>query len=217
MQILTYDEIVKHFGAVTEVSMLQKLGFESDGTPLVIDGDLGPKTKGGTFVLMEEEDGMPMRVQVALSELVQDAREVPLGRNSGPFVAKYFLSDDDEKNHGSWCAAFASWCLAQDDSDAPRSVGVRRLLKRLDEDEDYTKVSEEASDAQLGDLIFWSRPPKSYHGHVGFVLGVKDGYLYTVEGNAGPYVRCFRYEVNANALRNRKGILLGLVRPTTSA
>ena len=55
-----------------------------------------------------------------------------------------------------------------------------------------------------GDLVFWWRVKFSgWQGHVGFVHQVRDGILYTVEGNKSPRVQGVTYVLS------RMGRLLG--------
>lgn len=101
-------------------------------------------------------------------------------------------------DNAAWCASFVVWCARQANIDASiikttggaaaDCFGVTYKGRPADRSKeiDYTP--------QPGDLIFfdWSNDgynkasPASAHGdHVGIVMEVKNGYVYTIEGNSG--------------------------------
>jgi hypothetical protein len=211
MKVLTYESIRTLLpGASTNV--LQRFGWDEEGRRLKIDGDAGPLTKGATFYVPEAAD--QLLVSFGLAEIILGAQEAPVGRNMGPYVAKYYMQDfDPDKNYGAWCAAFTGWCIRQAyGDDAPYSWGARRLFKRVRLWEHGHEVP--LTEAQPGDIILWSRDSAGpWNGHIGIVCGEDDKYVYTVEGNAGPFVRIYRYS-KADDLKMPKDPCLGICRIT---
>lgn len=100
-----------------------------------------------------------------------------------------------------WCAAFVSWVANEAGALAkaiPRNASVPSLRKtilteRYGAVEAYNKSRSVTSEndpanAVPGDLITFDNPsPKrsGLYNHIGIVTGVKDGRIYTVEGNTG--------------------------------
>lgn len=209
MDSYTYTEI-KVLLPGTELSILQRFGFDKDGNPLSIDGNLGPKTLGATFYVPEAASHI--LVSFAMVELMLGAQEYPVGRNSGKDVAKYYLKPEEiYKNHGAWCAAFSGWCLRQAYGDkAPYSWSARRLHKRSCVWEFGTWV--DVARAEPGDLILWSRDKAGpANGHIGIICGEDETYVYVIEGNNGPFVRIFRYRKDRD-LANDTDPCLGICR-----
>jgi len=211
MKTYTYLEF-KTLMYNADVAILQRFGWDNEGNRLKIDGDLGPKTKGATYYAPEQAG--QILVSVALAEVVLGAQERPLGRNSGPWVAKYYLQPEkDTANLGAWCAAFTGWCVRRAYGDtAPYSWGARRMHRRTASWEHGKLVP--LDEAQPGDLILWSRDSAGpAYGHIGIVIGEDAEHVYTVEGNAGPHVRLYRYE-KRHDLRMPKDPCLGICRIT---
>ena len=191
------------------VEIIQRLGVDTDDKILAVDGIIGPKTSGATY-LHPECDLHPL-VAVAMAELLAGAEEIG-GNNRGKWVAKYYRRKDDGRNHGAWCAAFVSWCLGEEyGGDAPYSWGARRLVNAVQKE--GQKVALE--DVQEGDVIGWKRESKAtnYAGHVGIVAHVTNEHIYTIEGNNGPKgrVRVWRYN-RENPARGATGPLWGIGR-----
>ena len=92
----------------------------------------------------------------------------------------------NEINNGKldeWCAIFSGWVLKQGGyilSEIGYSANVGVWCDNLDDmgrfsvKESYTPV--------MGDLIIFGR--SNFRSHIGIVVGVEDGYVTTIEGNA---------------------------------
>lgn len=194
------------------ITQIQRLGVDARGKTLTVDGIVGPKTLGGTYLdpaTVEHE-----LVQVALKELLAGAREQG-GNNAGEWVAKYVRKPHVERRkYGAWCAAFVSWCLREAyGAGTPYILGARRLVNRLRKA--YTPVALE--DIQVGDVIAWKRTSRTtqYAGHVGIVAHVDDEIIMTIEGNSGPRgaVRVWAYDRH-DPSRGATGPLWGIGRLT---
>lgn len=90
-----------------------------------------------------------------------------------------------------WCCAFATWCVKT--AGVPTSVvktevSCQRLIKWMNEKSNaavYHPCTENYT-PKTGDLIFFNNTlndDKTKSSHIGIVMYVKDGKVYTVEGN----------------------------------
>ncbi len=198
------------------VRAFQSQNLDQHGQPLVVDGEVGPLTWWSLThpkPLIEIPSAVDFRqmaplemggsalgraaLETAIGELKAGACEVG-GNNCGPWVKKYLEPAKlDEGN--SWCASFVSWCFLQacggDKSKMPfvYNPSARNLLQQFKNKE---MAHEPKSDyqPQPGDIVVWWREKLSgWLGHVGLVHQLKDGMLYTIEGNRSPSVQGFSY------------------------
>ena len=102
-----------------------------------------------------------------------------------------------------WCACFLSWAADQQrdtiNGDPPRFADVDKGMAKF---KDSRMWREGGATPIPGDYVFfdWDGRNDPDGGkdpdHVGAVLCVKDGYLYTIEGNSGGRVAVQRYDLN---------------------
>jgi len=201
------------------VRAFQSQNLDQHGQPLVVDGKVGaltwwslnnpkpvivtPSAVDYTILPPPEAGGSAIgraALEVAISELKDGAGEIG-GNNSGKWVKRY-LSPAGLPEGNPWCASFVSWCYLQasggDKSAMPFAYcpGARNLLKEF-----KAKGWEYAPNAGYqplpGDIVVWWREKLSgWLGHVGLVYQLKDGMLYTIEGNKSPNVQGFSYVAN---------------------
>lgn len=118
--------------------------------------------------------------------------------SSGNFVeynrlfCTLYNSSTGKSDYGyAWCAAFASWCqyMAGVPSDIDCSeVSCPRMIKEILTPQGLYREASSGYVPLTGDLIYFKNSTSSVSTHVGIVVGVKDGYVYTVEGNANDRV-----------------------------
>ncbi len=113
--------------------------------------------------------------------------------------------DNGEGNGNSigyaWCAAFVTWCLRQ--SQVPAEIAVSEISCRRMTDW-YQSNSTYHSRASgyipiPGDIVMF-RYGSSAANHVGFVVGVENGRLYTIEGNTSGMVGLRSYFLNNSSI-----------------
>lgn len=139
------------------------------------------ESKLKSFTSVTEDNPM---VNVALKEL---------GNKGGEPYWKWFGFG----KRVEWCAIFVSWCEDQcgliDGMKAPAFAvvgdGADWFAKR---DMWLGKDDEPAA----GDLIFFDWEQDGDRDHVGIVTSVKDGMVFTVEGNSSDLCRQKRYYLN---------------------
>ncbi len=206
-------EVDGDFGTKTynAVRAFQSQHLDQNGNPLTIDGKVGPLTwwslthTASTIVPEVAIDYLKMppsslggstegraALQAAINEMKAGAGEVG-GNNRGPWVAKYLNGLAPQGN--SWCAAFVSWCFSQRNGEPPfdYTLGARDMLRQFEEN-DWTHEPQSGYEPQPGDTVVWWRVrADGWQGHVGLVHHLKDGMLYTIEGNKSSKVQGFSY------------------------
>ena len=100
--------------------------------------------------------------------------------------------------YGAWCAMFVSFCLNY--AGVPKeamlqSASVARMVEWL-RSRDRFKFCWDDYAPQPGDLVFFSQTRRRTPTHVGVVTGVMNNTLLTVEGNNGPTVAVFMYDIH---------------------
>jgi hypothetical protein len=206
------------FGAQTyrAVRAFQSENLDQHGQPLVIDGIVGPLTWWSLnnpkpviepFSAVDCAQMPPPQLKrgeiawaalaAAVAELNAGAGEVG-GDNRGPWVKKY-LEPAGLPEGNSWCASFVSWCYLQasggDEDAMPFAYcpGARALLKEF-KDKGMGYAPNSGYEPKPGDIVVWWREKlEGWLGHVGLVHQLKDGMLYTIEGNKSAKVQGFSY------------------------
>lgn len=215
-----------HFELSTRLAVLafQSSSVGTDGRPLDVDGVVGKQTWWALTV----EDASSAFGGSARSELQTTAFRGPLGaavvavaanlreqgakevgaNNKGEWVEKF-----SRGHFGPWCAWFVSYCVEQACAELGVEMpykytgGARRTRDQLSAVGLAVPTDEEP---MAGDLVVWWRvAPASYKGHIGIVVAVRDGMIWTIEGNRGAFpapVRQFSYVLS------REKRLLGFCR-----
>lgn len=210
---LTDEEISGVFDNETHraVRMFQSQNLDQQGQPLTVDGQVGelswwslhhPKPMIQThsavdFLQMPPESmGGSVRGRAALAAAINEVKagagEVG-GNNLGPFVKKYLHGIVPEGN--PWCAGFVSFCFSQNPAGIPfpYTVGARNILQHLKK-KGWAQSPNSGYSPKPGDVVVWWRESlPSGKGHVGLVHQLRDGFLYTIEGNKSPKVQGFSY------------------------
>lgn len=83
--------------------------------------------------------------------------------------------------NAAWCAAFASWVYGGSSAPWGKQMAVSGIKSWAVKKGVYQHGSD-FSNLKPGDLVVW-RPDTTGRSHVGIVACVKDGKLFTVEGN----------------------------------
>ncbi len=120
------------------------------------------------------------------------------GRNFVEYNRVFGKLDNGEGNGVSygyaWCASFVSWCLRQagvSESVAPTEVSCSRMTNWFEENKAYHPRSDEYTPLP-GDIVMFHYG-NNIANHVGFVIGVENETVYTIEGNSGDAVGVHRY------------------------
>lgn len=199
---------------VAAVKAFQSQNLDQHGQPLVVDGEAGPLTQWSLahpkpfietpsavdYTSMPASGGSSIgraALAAAIGEIKQDAREIG-GNNRGPFVRKYFAPVDGGTGD-PWCAAFVSWCFYEasgerlDAMPFPYTVGARGVLAEFKK-RGWAQAPNSGYVPVPGDIVVWWRVSLTgWQGHIGLVHSVRNGMLYTIEGNRSPRVQGFSY------------------------
>lgn len=99
-----------------------------------------------------------------------------------------------------WCACFLSWGAEQQrdtiDGAPPKFADVDKGMADFQESGKWRNPNDANNMPIPGDYVFFDWDRGSDPDHVGAVLCVKDGFLYTIEGNSGGKVAVNRYPKN---------------------
>jgi hypothetical protein len=100
----------------------------------------------------------------------------------------------------AWCAAFVSWCQFQAGIPADidcSEVSCPRMINEILKPQGLYKTRESGYIPLIGDLIYFkNKTSTAISTHVGLVIGVSGGYVYTVEGNGGEKVARHKYALD---------------------
>ena len=198
------------------VRAFQAQNLDDHAQPLVVDGKVGPLTwwslthpkpvivapgpvDFGKMPAPELGGSILGRaaLETAIGELNAGACEIG-GDNCGPWVKKY-LAPVGLPEGNSWCASFVSWCYLQASGGNKSSMpfaycpGARALLQEFKE-KGFAYPPNSGYEPKPGDIVVWWREKlEGWLGHVGLVHQLKDGWLYTIEGNKTSSVHGFSY------------------------
>lgn len=162
-------------------------------------------------------DGRYDTVRVALtqlgyhegdSELDFDGMNTRGNKNFVEYNRIYGKVDNGEGNGVSygyaWCAAFVSFCLRQAgvaEADAVTEISCPRMVKWYKAVSDRTAWQAASYTPTAGDIIFFKTGSSSaVSTHVGIVVSVSDGTIYTVEGNSGGRVGIHSYAASDSVI-----------------
>ena len=128
-----------------------------------------------------------------------DSRGEIKGDKANRYFSEWYIGNY-ESNPGwnqytPWCACFLSWAADQKkasiDGDPPRFAKVDDGMKLFRDDQ----WRDSSATPIPGDYVFFDWDGGTDPDHVGAVLCVKDGFLYTIEGNSGGKVAVQRYSL----------------------
>ena len=142
------------------------------------------------------------------SDLDFDGMNTSGGKNVVEYNRIFGKVDNGEGNGVSygyaWCAAFVSFCLRQAgvaESAAVTEISCIRMVNWYRAVRNRTAWQGAEYTPTPGDLIFFKTGTSSaVSTHVGIVIGVKDGMIYTVEGNNGGCVATHVYAANNSTI-----------------
>ena len=130
--------------------------------------------------------------------------EIKNGDGTYNYFSEWYING--YKNHPGWnqytpwCACFLSWGadqLKNSINNAPPSFAdVDKGMKGFKDKSQWREPNDEKNKPIPGDYVFFDWDGGSDPDHVGAVLCVKDGFLYTIEGNSGGKVAVQRYPKN---------------------
>jgi hypothetical protein len=187
------------FGAQTEeaVQLFQARSINHAGTPLNVDGRVGPMTWAALFsteLAPVTQAGTALQQQVLQEASSQvGVNEVPLGSNRGPQVDQYLRSVGLDPAAGSfpWCAAFVYFCFQQAAAQltvanpAIKDAGVLDCWNKAGQAAIHRIAASEAahSPALVNPGMVFVLKTGAATGHMGLIEKIEGELLTTIEGN----------------------------------
>lgn len=135
-----------------------------------------------------------------------DSRGEILPENTSPYkyFSEWYIGNYDDhpgwNKYTPWCGCFLSWGAEQQrdtiDGDPPRFADVDDGMKLFRDNGRDDQWRDSGATPIPGDYVFFDWDGGTDPDHVGAVLCVKDGFLYTIEGNSGGRVAVNCYPKN---------------------
>ena len=133
-----------------------------------------------------------------------DSRGEIKGGSDYTYFSEWYI-DNYESHPGwnqytPWCGCFLSWAADQQkasiNGDPPRFADVDKGMADFKAQKNKWRNPNDANNMPIpGDYVFFDWDGGSDPDHVGAVLCVKGGFLYTIEGNSGGRVAVQRYSL----------------------
>lgn len=159
-------------------------------TPTLPDAaDLTDTEKAARFAFLQK-----------LADQYDSRGEIKSGDSTYTYFSEWYIDgyarDPRWNQYTPWCGCFLSWAADQQkasiDGAPPKFADVDDGMKGF---KDSRMWRERGAEPIPGDYVFFDWDGKSDPDHVGAVLCVKDGFLYTIEGNSGGKVAVQRYSL----------------------
>ena len=121
----------------------------------------------------------PHWLRIARQEV--GVREIKGGPNAR---INEYLATVGAKPGSDWCAGFVAWVMTQAGLPHPGKPTARS----------WRTFATSISEPRVGAVVLLSRPPETWTGHVGFLVGESPRYLHLLGGNQGKAVSIRRYD-----------------------
>jgi hypothetical protein len=178
------------------VELFQARSVDQHGSPLLVDGSVGPMTWAALFGAVPAVETAETPLHTAVLEVAGSqvgVMEEPPGSNRGPKVDVYLRSVGINPAAGSfpWCAAFVYWCFQQASKNlavsnpAIRSAGVLDVWNRAGSS-GVPRISSIEAQNEPGLVkpgMVFVLSAGAGNGHTGLVERVDGVVLTTIEGN----------------------------------
>lgn len=133
-----------------------------------------------------------------------DSRGEIKGKSDYRYFSEWYIRSYKDNpgwnQYTPWCGCFLSWGAEQQrdtiDGDPPKFADVDKGMADFKAQKNKWRNPNDANNMPIpGDYVFFDWDRGSDPDHVGAVLCVKDGFLYTIEGNSGGKVAVQRYSL----------------------
>ena len=163
-------------------------------TPTLPDAaDLTDTEKAARFAFLQK-----------LADQYDSRGEIKSGDSTYTYFSEWYIGgyarDPRWNQYTPWCGCFLSWGAEQQrdtiDGDPPKFADVDKGMASFKESGKWRNPNDANNMPIPGDYVFFDWDRGSDPDHVGAVLCVKDGFLYTIEGNSGGKVAVQRYPLS---------------------
>ena len=139
-----------------------------------------------------------------LADQYDSRGEIKSGDSTYTYFSEWYIDgyarDPRWNQYTPWCGCFLSWGAEQQrdtiDGDPPKFADVDKGMASFKESGKWRNPNDANNMPIPGDYVFFDWDRGSDPDHVGAVLCVKDGFLYTIEGNSGGKVAVQRYPLS---------------------
>ena len=129
--------------------------------------------------------------------------EIKSGDSTYTYFSEWYIGgyarDPRWNQYTPWCGCFLSWGAEQQrdtiDGAPPKFADVDKGMASFKESGKWRNPNDANNMPIPGDYVFFDWDRGSDPDHVGAVLCVKGGFLYTIEGNSGGRVAVQRYSL----------------------
>lgn len=134
-----------------------------------------------------------------------DSRGEIKGKSDYRYFSEWYIRSYKDNpgwnQYTPWCGCFLSWGAEQQrdtiDGDPPKFADVDKGMADFKAQKNKWRNPNDANNKPIpGDYVFFDWDGGTDPDHVGAVLCVKGGFLYTIEGNSGGRVAVQRYDLN---------------------
>ena len=154
--------------------------------------------------LSEAEKAARFAFLQKLADQYDSRGEIKSGDSTYTYFSEWYIGgyarDPRWNQYTPWCGCFLSWGAEQQrdtiDGDPPRFADVDKGMADFKAQKNKWRNPNDANNMPIpGDYVFFDWDGGSDPDHVGAVLCVKGGFLYTIEGNSGGRVAVQRYSL----------------------
>lgn len=183
-------------------SVFCRTGIEGDSVGKAEAEDIlkKPPTLPAAADLTETEKDARFAFLQTLADQYDSRGEIIGGKGyfSEWYIGNY-ESNPGWNRYTPWCGCFLSWGAEQQrdtiDGAPPKFADVDKGMASFKESSKWRNPNDANNMPIPGDYVFFDWDGGSDPDHVGAVLCVKDGFLYTIEGNSGGKVAVQRYSL----------------------
>lgn len=184
-------------------SVFCRTGIEGDSVGKAEAEDIlkKPPTLPAAADLTETEKDARFAFLQTLADQYDSRGEIIGGKGyfSEWYIGNY-ESNPGWNRYTPWCGCFLSWGAEQQrdtiDGAPPKFADVDKGMASFKESSKWRNPNDANNMPIPGDYVFFDWDGDRDPDHVGAVLCVKDGFLYTIEGNSGGRVAVNRYPKN---------------------
>lgn len=183
-------------------SVFCRTGIEGDSVGKAEAEDIlkKPPTLPAAADLTETEKDARFAFLQTLADQYDSRGEIIGGKGyfSEWYIGNY-ESNPGWNRYTPWCGCFLSWGAEQQrdtiDGAPPKFADVDKGMASFKESSKWRNPNDANNMPIPGDYVFFDWDGDRDPDHVGAVLCVKDGFLYTIEGNSGGKVAVQRYSL----------------------
>lgn len=184
-------------------SVFCRTGIEGDSVGKAEAEDILTKEPTLPTSITETEKAARFAFLQTLAGQYGSRGEIKNGDGTYNYFSEWYIGgyarDPRWNQYTPWCGCFLSWGAEQlktsIDGDPPKFADVDKGMASFKESGKWRNPNDANNMPIPGDYVFFDWDRGSDPDHVGAVLCVKGGFLYTIEGNSGGRVAVQRYSL----------------------